>query len=110
MRHARRTLTLVALTLVSCTGTGLPASTPTSAAATLRINATTATLPLITDLTQAYAEVVPDISFEIIASNYAAAVNQALGDSGTYFLTNHLRNRALGARRSVRTRLQLLRV
>ena len=90
MRRARRTLSLVALTLVSCTGQVLPASTPTSAAAVLSINATTATLPLITDLTQAYAQVAPDISFEIVIGNYAAAAVQALSGEKIFFLTNHL--------------------
>jgi phosphate transport system substrate-binding protein len=78
------------LTLVSCTGQVLPASTPTSSAAVLSINATTAALPLITDLTQAYAQVAPDISFEIVASNYAAAAAQARSGANIYFLTTHL--------------------
>ncbi len=94
MRHARRTLTMVALTLVGCTSQVLPASTPTSAARLVSINTTTATLPLITDLTQAYAEVAPNISFEIVVGNYAAAAGQALSDSPTYFLTNHLPDRS----------------
>jgi phosphate transport system substrate-binding protein len=90
MNGARRALPLVALTLVSCTGQVLPASTPTSSAVVLSINATTATLPLISDLTQAYAQVAPDISFEIVLGNYATAAAQALSGEKIYFLTNHL--------------------
>ena len=90
MGHPRRTIAIIALTLAGCSSQVLPASTPTSDAVILRLNATTATLPLINDLTASYAQVTPGVNFEITTSSYETAVRQALGDPPIYFLTNHL--------------------
>lgn len=90
MRGAKRTLAIMALTLASCSAPIVPASTPTIDAAILRLNGTTATLPLLTDLTRGYARIAPTIGFEISVTNFAAAVDQALSGDAIYFLTNHL--------------------
>jgi phosphate transport system substrate-binding protein len=86
----RRTLALMALTLVSCSSPVLPASTPTSDAVVLTISATTATMPLLTDLTQSYAQIAGDIRFEITVSNYRSAAQRAIAENPVYFLTTHL--------------------
>src|SRR5690606_10759565 len=90
MRGAKRTLAIMALTLASCSAQIVPASTPTIDAVILRLNGTSATLPLLTDLTRSYAQIAPTVSFEINVTNYAAAVERAFGDDPIYFLTNHL--------------------
>lgn len=90
MGAARRTFAIVALTLVGCSARILPASTPTTDSAILRVNSTSATLPLLTDLTRRYAQISPSVSFEISTSNYATAADHAFGEGAVYFLTNHL--------------------
>ena len=90
MRRAKRTLAIMALTLASCSAQIVPASTPTIDAVILRLNGTSATLPLLTDLTRGYAQIAPTVSFEINVTNYAAAVEKAFSDDPIYFLTNHL--------------------
>ncbi|MAS32932.1 MAG: hypothetical protein CL610_02920 [Anaerolineaceae bacterium] len=90
MLGAKRTLAIMAFTLVSCSAQVVPATTPTTNAVVLRLNASNATLPLLTDLTQQYAKIMPGVSFEINVSNYASAVENAFSDDPVYFLTNHL--------------------
>jgi phosphate transport system substrate-binding protein len=90
MRRAKRTLAIMALTLASCSAQIVPASTPTIDAVILRLNGTSATLPLLTDLTRGYAQIAPTVSFEINVTNYAAAVDKAFSGDAIYFLTNHL--------------------
>jgi phosphate transport system substrate-binding protein len=90
MRGAKRTFAIMALTLASCSAQIVPASTPTIDAMTLRLNGTSATLPLLTDLTRRYAQIAPGISFEINVTNYATAVGRTFSDDPIYFLTNHL--------------------
>jgi phosphate transport system substrate-binding protein len=81
----------MALMLASCSGQVLPASTPASdEAVILQLSATSATLPLINDLSYSYSRITAGISFEIISGSYQAAVRRALGDPSVYFLTNHL--------------------
>ncbi len=90
MHRAKRTLAIMALTLASCSAQIVPASTPTIDTAILRLNGTSATLPLLTDLTRSYAQIVPNVRFEINMTNYASAVSRAFSDDPIYFLTNHL--------------------
>lgn len=90
MGRARRTLVIVALTLAGCSTPVIPASTPTLDPVILRLNSTTATLPLLSDLTRTYSQIVPDVRFEISASSFASAAASALADPPVYFLTNHL--------------------
>lgn len=90
MRGTRRAIAMLALTLAGCGGQVLPASTPTSDAILLRLNSTSATLPLLTELTRAYTQIMPGVTFEIRALSFAAAVEETLSSDAVYFLTNHL--------------------
>lgn len=90
MGKARRALAVVALTLASCSGQLLPASTPTLEVTALRLYVTTPMIPLINALTAAYSRVNPAAIFEINTGNYEAMVEQVLLDDDAYLLTNYL--------------------
>lgn len=94
MRRVRRTrhlaLALAAFALVSCSQPLVPAATPTTQAATLRLYATTPTLPLITDLTSVYSRLNANISFEVASGNFETMLNRLLAGEVPYFLSNHL--------------------
>ncbi len=90
MGRTRRTLAIVVLTLAGCSTPVLPASTPTIDPVILRLNSTTATLPLLSDLTRTYAQLAPEVRFEISTSSYTAAAARAMASPPVYFLTNHL--------------------
>lgn len=90
MWRTRRTLVVVALALASCATPVPPASTPTTHAATLRLYATSATLPLLNDLIRLYAQRAPEARFDVRSANYAGVVNLLLQEPDAYFLTNHL--------------------
>lgn len=90
MRRAKRTLAIVAFTLVSCSTQALPASTPTSDAVTLRVYATTATFPLLNDLTSDYAETHAYIRFETRAGGFQIMFEQLTSGEQVYLVTNHL--------------------
>lgn len=83
-------MVIAAFTLVSCSSQVLPASTPTSDAAILRLYTSTATMRLANDLTLSYAQLYPTVSFDVLVSNYEGVVERALGEEHSYFLTNHL--------------------
>jgi len=90
MRRAKHALAVVAFTLVSCSTSALPASTPTSDTVTLRVYATTATIPLLHDLTAQYSENYPGVSFELITGDYLSVFDRMKADDSGYMLTNHL--------------------
>lgn len=90
MGQARRAIVIMALTLVSCTSRGAPADTPDSQNQPLRLYATTATLPLARQLTNAYMLVNPSVTFDVIAGNFDAIYERVKADQNSYFLTNHL--------------------
>jgi len=90
MGRARRTLVVVAFTLVSCSSQVVPASTPTTDAVTLRLYTSSATMPLTNDLTRSYTQIQPSISFDIIPRNYEQIVDLITDENPAYFLTNHL--------------------
>lgn len=90
MRRAKRTLAIVALTLVSCSTQALPASTPTSDAVTLRLYATTATFPLLDSLATRYAEGHTHLSFDIAVGSFQAMFERLKNSDQAYLLTNHL--------------------
>lgn len=56
----------------------------------LRLYATTATIPLVNDLTATYSRLNPSISFEIASGNYDAMMGRLLNGEMPFFLTNHL--------------------
>ena len=90
MGRTRRAIAIVAITQVSCSNQAIPASTPTSDAAILRLYTTTATVRLASDLTYEYAQLRPSVSFDIIESNYAGITDHVRVETSAYFLTSHL--------------------
>lgn len=90
MGRTRRAIAIVAFTLVSCSNQAIPASTPTTDAAILRLYTTTATVRLASDLTHEYAQLRPSVSFDIIESNYEAIAEHIHLETSAYFLTSHL--------------------
>lgn len=87
----KRTLAIVALTtsLMSCSQQAVPATTPTMPTETLRIYATTATHPLMLDLTTTYNSL-PPVSFDTYTANYQSLLEALLNDETPYFMTNYL--------------------
>jgi phosphate transport system substrate-binding protein len=90
MRRTKRTFVVIAFTLVSCSSQLVPAATPTSRVVTLRLYATTATIPLVNELTTTYAQTHPNISFDIATSDYQALINRLMSERNFYFVSNHL--------------------
>jgi phosphate transport system substrate-binding protein len=90
MGRARRAIVVVAFTLVSCSSQLLPAATPTSNTAVLRLYATTPVVPLVTELTTTYTQRYPTITFDVSSGNYGAVVERVAGDDNAYFISNHL--------------------
>lgn len=99
MVPAKRTLVVVAITttFVSCSSQAVPATTPTMPAEPLRIYATTATLPLVFDLTTTYTETQPQTTFETQAANYQTMLDFLLRGTAPYFLSTHLSSQDLWA-------------
>lgn len=93
MKRTKRTIAIMAFTLVSCSSRIVPASTPTAPAATLRLYATTATAPLVEILSTSYLQTHPNLSFETGSSNYEGIVTRienAPEEQPLYVLSNHL--------------------
>lgn len=91
MRRTKRTLAIVALTLVSCSAPALPASTPTSGPVKLRVYATTVTLPLLNDVMMRYSSLRPTITFEVFSGSFEAMFERLMTDDApSYLITNHL--------------------
>lgn len=90
MKPSKHTLVIVAFTtLVSCSSPGVPATIPDASASALRLYATSATLPLVTDLTGAYSGD-RQISFETRSGNFRSAFNSLLEGDTAYFISSHL--------------------
>lgn len=82
----KRTLVIVAFsTLVGCTSPGVPATQPNATDHSLRLYATSATLPLVTDLTGAYG-----LTFETQTNNFTSTLNSLLEYDTPYIISNHL--------------------
>jgi phosphate transport system substrate-binding protein len=90
MGRSRRALAIVAITLVSCSTQVVPASTPTSNTTALHVYATTATFPLLTDLTTQYVKTNPKIAFETQTGNYEAVLKSLIAGETPYFMSNHI--------------------
>lgn len=90
MRRTKRALAVMAFTLVSCSTNVVPASTPTSNAATLRIYATTPVIPLLNDLTTSYKALFPNVNFESVTGNYDVMFERLMSGETPYLLSNHL--------------------
>jgi phosphate transport system substrate-binding protein len=90
MKPATRALAVIAFTtLVSCS-TAAPASPPTAATVTLKLYATTATAPLVADLTGHYSLFDPAFRFEILTGNYQIMLDRLTAGEMPYFISNHL--------------------
>lgn len=91
MTRTRRALVIAAFTLVSCSTRMIPAATPTlGEAITLRLYATSDTLPLAQDLTRAYALANPDIRFSVETGSVESIVQRLSRGERGYLLSNHL--------------------
>lgn len=95
MGRAKRTLVVFAFTLVSCSSQIVPAATPTTNTALLRLYATSAALPLANELTSAYSQRFPTLAFDLTSGNYDAMVEQVERDDQAYLMTNHLPTESL---------------
>ncbi len=90
MWRPKHTLVMVTFALVSCSTPVAPASTPTHGAVTLRLYATTATIPLLNDLTSHYSETHPNVSFETTTGNFQTMMEQLQQNKDGYLLASHL--------------------
>lgn len=88
----KRTLAIVALTttLLGCSSRPVPATAPPLPTESLQLYATTATVPLVNDLTTAYRETQFELSFETQTANYETSLENLYDDERQYILTNHL--------------------
>jgi len=90
MKPTRRALAVIAFTtLVSCS-TAAPTSPPTAVSVTLKLYGTTATAPLVADLTINYALFDPAFKFETLTGNYQTMLDRLMAGEMPYFLSNHL--------------------
>lgn len=91
MRQAKRVLAIAALALVtSCSTQTIPAGTPPPTITALRLYGTTATIPLLQDLTSAYMRANPQIVFDTFAGSYSSMIERVLSLETPYLLSNHL--------------------
>ena len=90
MGRTKQTLAAVAFTLVSCTAQVMPAATPADQVTTLRVYATTATAPLLYNLTSTYRQLNADTVFELATGSYRTMVDRVLREDGAYFFSHHL--------------------
>ncbi|MBI1281233.1 MAG: hypothetical protein GC179_24110 [Anaerolineaceae bacterium] len=90
MLRPKHTLVMVTFALVSCSSPVAPASTPTHGAVTLHLYATTATIPLLNDLTSQYAETHPNVSFETTTGSFQTVLNEFSKGKEGYLFSSHL--------------------
>jgi phosphate transport system substrate-binding protein len=68
----------------------MPAATPMTQMMPLRLYATSATLPLLQNLSSAYQAIYPNAAFALATGNYDSLVERILSEEGAYFLSTHL--------------------
>jgi phosphate transport system substrate-binding protein len=90
LRQVKRSLAIVAFTLVSCSSQVLPAHTPAIPTTALRLYTTTATLPLMQELTSVYSLSHPNLVFDTLSGDYEALLDRVMRLEAPYFITNHL--------------------
>jgi phosphate transport system substrate-binding protein len=90
VRKTKRALAIAAITLVSCSTTIVPASTPTHDTVTLKLYATTPMIPLLHDLTAQYVQLNPYFVFDTLSGNFQTMLNKMTSEHSAYLLTNHL--------------------
>jgi hypothetical protein len=89
MKSPKQTLAIVAFTtLVGCSSPTVPATMPDASASMLRLYATSATLPLVIDLTEAYSD--RQLTFETRSSSFRTALNSLIEGETPYLFTSHL--------------------
>jgi phosphate transport system substrate-binding protein len=85
----KRTLVIVACsTLVGCANPGLPATMLDTPDQPLRLYATQATLPLVTDLTNAYSDRITQL--EVRSGSLRTALDALQGGEVSYIVSSHL--------------------
>lgn len=90
MGSAKQVFVIAAFALASCSSQGVPAATPTTKVTRLSVYATTATAPLLTDLTTEYARTRPDVTLTLGVGSYGSLVGQLERGEIDYFMSNHL--------------------
>ena len=70
MRKAGCALVFAVVTLASCSQRAIPSATPALETRTLRVYATSATMPLLEDLSGAYSTLNRDIAFEMETGSF----------------------------------------
>jgi phosphate transport system substrate-binding protein len=90
VRKTKRVLAIAAFTLVSCSTTIVPASTPTRDTVTLKLYATTPMIPLLHDLTAHYIQANPHFVFDSLTGNFQTMLNKLVSERSVYLLTDHL--------------------
>lgn len=81
---------VMAFALVSCSSQAIPAATPTTNSITLKINATSATDTLLTELTLGYRQQNPTITFDMQVATHHTLISQVVQQEIPYILSNHL--------------------
>lgn len=89
-RRAGRVLIVMAFTLVSCSSRVPPSATPTLETRALRLYATSASMPLLDDLTHTYSALNRDITFEIESGSYQEMLARLVSGETPYFLSTYL--------------------
>lgn len=97
IRRTRRTLAILAFTLVSCSTPVVPASTPTTNTVALRLYTTTAAVPLMRDLSARYTNIHPGITFDTVSGNFQTLYDQMMSEKQGYLLTTHLPDNRSGS-------------
>lgn len=88
--RTKRTLAIMTFALVSCSSPVVPASTPTTGTAKLKLYTTTSTLPLANDLSTRYSQLHPSVTFETISGNYQSMIEDVMSEKNAFLLTSHL--------------------
>jgi phosphate transport system substrate-binding protein len=83
-------MVIAAFALVGCSSPALPAATPTTNTVALRLQGTSATAPLLADLSLEYSQLYPNHVFLPGSGRYEVLVEQAQQGEIPYFISNHL--------------------
>lgn len=90
MRKAGCALVFAVVTLASCSQRAIPSATPALETRTLRVYATSATMPLLEDLSGAYSTLNRDIAFEMETGSFREMLARLMAGETPYFLSTWL--------------------
>lgn len=95
LRYTRQAaFVLATCALVSCSARMLPASTPTQNAAVLRLMTSTATFPLVQELTRAYTQHTGgEVTFDVSAGNAQSMLERLTAGEAPFLISSHLAGR-----------------